>query len=278
MAIPYNLTYLFSSDESRGAIPIGSDGSRFTVDFDSPLTIGDPDGRGRRPTAVTCCVTQALIWSVTPNISPGVGFRNGDFPFVTGGIPRTIAIPEGLYSLSALDSYLSQQFVNLGLSANLMRLGGSDPTQTSYIVFENLGDAVDFRPVSAGGSSDATVAAVLGFDLVQYTAPSAAYTQASPNKAAFNRVNQYLITTTALNGLVLNKNSTGTLVSVPITAAPGSQIVYTPAVPLVIPCPELAIGSRTRWEFSLTDQAGRPTPTLGEFWSFSLSIRYYLAP
>ena len=276
MAVPYDISILFTSDPAQGAELIGVDGSRFSVDFNTPLTIGDPDGLGRRPTAVTCSVTQALVWNVSPNVSPEAGFRNAAFPFVTGGTSYLISVPEGLYSLSALDSYLSSQFVNLGLSPNLMRLGGNDATQTSYVVIENAGDSIDFRPTAGGGQSDATLAAVLGFSLALYTAPSAGYTQASPSKATFNRVNQFLISTTAINGLVVNSNSSGVLTSVPITAAPGSQIVYLPAVPLKVPCPELAAGGRQRWQFSLTDQAGRPTPTLGEVWSFTLCIRYYL--
>ena len=276
MSTPYDLTILFSSDPAQGAEPIGDDGSRFSVELNSPLMIGDPDGLGRKPTAVTCCVTQALIWNVSPNVSPRDGFRNADFPFVTGGTPYNISVPEGLYSLSALDAYLGSQFVNLGLSATLIRLGGNDATQTSYVVFENAGDSIDFRPVSAGGQSNTTLASVLGYNLAIFTSLSAGYTLASPNKATFNRTNQYLISTTAINGLIVNSKSSGVLTSVPITAAPGSQIVYLPAVPLKVPCPELAAGGRQRWQFSLTDQAGRPTPTLGEYWSFTLCIRYYL--
>ena len=94
-SVPYELTVLFSSDPAQGARPIGTDGSRFQIDMDTPLALGDPDGLGRKPTAVTLAVTRATIWSVSPNVSPEEGFRNNMFPFTAGGVPRLITIPEG---------------------------------------------------------------------------------------------------------------------------------------------------------------------------------------
>lgn len=276
MSVPYELTVLFSSDPAQGASPVGTDGSRFSIEMDSPLSLGDPDNLGRRPTAVSLAVTRASIWNTSPNISPEVGFANNIFPFRSGGNAYTIAVPEGLYSLSALDSYLSSQFVNLGLSAGLIRLAANDATQSSVIVFENAGDAVDFRPVSGGGLSGATLRTVLGFDAALYTAPSDGFSIQSPNPAAFNRVNSYLISSTAVNGLVVNSNTTGVLSQVPIDVPPGSQITYDPRNIIRVPCPELAYGGRQRWDFALLDQSGRPAPTGGEYWTFVVTIRYYL--
>jgi hypothetical protein len=245
--------------------------------MDAPLTLGDPDNLGRRPTAVSLAVTRAAIWNTSPNISPAQGFMNNTFPFRSGdGLNYMIEVPEGLYSLSALDSYLSSQFVNLGLSATLIRIGANDATQSSVIVFENASDSVDFRTVSGGGASDSTLRTILGFDAALYTAPSAGYSLQSPNPAAFNRVNSYLISTTALNGLVVNSNTTGVLSQVPIDVAPGSQINYDPRNAIRVPCPELAHGGRQRWDFSLLDQSGRAAPTGGELWEFVVTIRYYL--
>jgi hypothetical protein len=276
MAVPCHTTILFSSDPAQGATPLGTDGSRFEVDMDTPVTLGDPDGLGRRATVVEVAVTRATVWNVSPNISPEDGFRNNTFPFVSGGTPYLIEVPTGLYSLTALDGFLSQQFVNLGLSPNLFRLGASDATQSAIIVFENSGDSVDFRTIAGGGQSDSTLRTILGFDAALFTAPSAGFAQAGSSEAAFNRVNSYLISTTTLNGLVVNKNSTGVLTQVPIDVPPGSQIVYQPVYPVWFSAPELLNGGRQKWTFALTDQAGRPTPTLGELWSFVLSIRYYL--
>ena len=276
MAIPCHTTILFSSDPAQGATPLGTDGSRFEVDMDSPITLGDPDGLGRRATVVEVAVTRAAVWNISPNISAEDGFQNNKLPIVSGGTPYLIEVPTGLYSLTALDGYLSQAFVNLGLSPNLFRLGASDATQSAIIVFENSGDSVDFRSIAGGGQSDSTLRTILGFDAALFTAPSAGFAQAGSSEASFNRVNAYLISTTSMNGLVVNKNSTGVVTEVPIDAPPGSQIVYQPVYPVWFSAPELLNGGRQKWSFMLTDQSGRPTPTLGESYSFVLSIRYYL--
>ena len=274
MAVPCHTTILFSSDPAQGATPLGTDGSRFEVDMDTPVTLGDPDGLGRRATVVECGVTRATVWNVSPNISPE--FRNNTFPFVSGGTPYLIEVPEGLYSLTALDGFLSQAFVNQGLSPNLFRLGAQDATQSALIVFENQGDSVDFRSIAGGGQSDSTLRMILGFDAGLYVAPVEGFAQAGSQEAAFNRVNSYLISTTSLNGLVVNRNSTGVITQVPIDVPPGSQINYAPTVPTYFSAPELLSGGRQKWTFSLTDQSGRPTPTASEYWSFILSIRYHL--
>jgi hypothetical protein len=276
MAVPCHTTILFSSDPAQGATPLGTDGSRFEVDMDTPVTLGDPDGLGRRATVVEAAVTRATVWNNSPNVSPEDGFRNNTFPFVSGGTPYLIEAPTGLYSLTALDGFLSQAFVNLGLSPNLFRLGASDATQSAIIVFENSGDSVDFRTIAGGGQSDSTLRTILGFDAALFTAPSAGFAQSGSSEAAFNRVNSYLISTTTMNGLVINRNSTGVLTQVPIDVPPGSQIVYAPTFPVWFSAPELLNGGRQKWTFALTDQAGRATPTLSENFSFVLSIRYYL--
>jgi hypothetical protein len=276
MPVPCHTTILFSSDPSQGASPLGTDGSRFEVDMDTPVTLGDPDGLGRRATVVEVAVTRAAVWNVSPNISPEDGFRNNQFPFVSAGTSYLIEVPTGLYSLTALDGYLSQQFVNLGLSPNLFRLGASDATQSAIIIFEDAGSSVDFRTIAGGGQSDSTLRTILGFDAALFTAPSAGFAQAGSSEAAFNRVNSYLISTTTMNGLIVNRNSTGVLTQVPIDAPPGSQIVYQPVYPVWFSAPELLNSGRQKWTFALTDQAGRATPTLGEYWSFVLSIRYHL--
>ena len=275
-SVPYELTVLFSSDPAQGALPLGTDGSRFQIDMSSPLALGDPDGLGRKPTAVSLAVTRATIWNTSPNIGPGIGFANNTFPIIAAGTPYLIVVPEGLYSLSALDGYLSSQFVNLGLSATLIRIAGNDATQSSVLIFENAGDSIDFRAVAGGGVSNSTLRSILGFDTALYTAPSAGYSLQSPLPAAFNRVNSYLISTTAVNGLVVNSNSTGVLTQVPIDVAPGSQIIYDPRNVIRVPAPELAYGGRQRWDFALLDDSGRPTPTAGEYWTFVLSIRWFL--
>ena len=248
-----------NSDVAAGAQNVSADGSRFEVNLNAPLIV---------PRDALVCevgVIRAAIWNTSPNVSPTFG--NTDFPFVASGTPYTIVVPEGLWSLDALDSYLSSQFVNLGLSATLFRLGGVGATNQSVIVFEAAGDSVDF-------SGPGTIRTLLGFDAGVYTSTSAGESIASQNTADFNRNNSYLITTTMIDGLQVNANTSGVLTQVPISAPPGSQINFDPRQIIWIATPELIGSQRTNLVFQLTNEVLEATPTAGETWSFVLSIRW----
>ena len=130
-------SYIFSSSVDSGASNISSDGSAFSVVLSSPLMI---------PKDVIDCsigVLQAQIWNTSPNISPD--FKNNIFEYTTTAAPAgtyTITMPEGLYSLTGFNAYLSSQFVNTGLPANLIAVSGHDATQKSIITFLTSGDSI----------------------------------------------------------------------------------------------------------------------------------------
>ena len=109
-------TTYYSSDPTTGAQNVSADVSTFTVQLNRPLTIP--------ANAVDCtvAVVQASVWNTSPNIA--AAFGNNVFSFVVAETPYTIVIPDGLYSLSGLNAYLSSQFVNLGLAANAIVLSG----------------------------------------------------------------------------------------------------------------------------------------------------------
>jgi len=91
---------------------VNEDGNEFQVTLNTPLTIP--------ASAVNCQagVIQASVWNTSPNIA--VDFTNNSFRFTTAVAPAgtyTITIPDGLESVAGLNSYLSGQFVNLGLPA-----------------------------------------------------------------------------------------------------------------------------------------------------------------
>src|SRR5690606_30518446 len=85
-----------------------------------------------------------------------------------------------------LNAYLSSQFLNLGLPANLITISGDAATQRSIITFLTSGDSIDFTIVNG-------VREVLGFNSAVITAPSANYSFFSDNVAAFNRINSFLL-------------------------------------------------------------------------------------
>ena len=145
-------SYIFSSSTAAGATNVSSDGSAFSVVLTSPLVI---------PKDVIDCsigVIQSNIWNVSPNIS--ADFKNDNFTFTTSVAPAntySITIPEGLYSLAGLGAYLSSQFVNLGLPANLFTISGDDATQKTILKILTSGDSVDFTVVTS-------VQEILGFE------------------------------------------------------------------------------------------------------------------
>ena len=117
----------FSSNPLTGATNVSADGSSFSVQLNQALAIPSE--------AVSCSirVVQASVWNVSYNIS--AAFGNNVFNYTTGGVNYNIVIPDGLYSLSGLNSYLQTQFVNSGLAANLITITGDDATQRVILTF-----------------------------------------------------------------------------------------------------------------------------------------------
>jgi len=258
-------SYFFSSDTTTGATQVINNGSSFSVALNQPIMI--PRG------AVDCqvAVNSAAIWYVNPNVS--VMLTNNDFKFTTTAAPAgtyTVTLPDGLYSLEGLNNTLSNAFVNLGLPANLFVLSGDDATQSTVITFLTSGDSIDFTIANS-------LRIVLGFNSAVYTAPSANYNLYSPNPAAFNADNSYLISSNLTSvGIPINNQSFGILVNVPITASPGSQIIYQPANLVWSDAGDIIGQTKQFLNFRLTNQSLVPVNTVGETWQFTLVIKWKL--
>lgn len=212
-------SYIFSSSTASGATNVSADGSAFSVVFTSPLSIP-------KDNVMDCSVgvVQAQIWNTSPNISPD--FKNNIFEYTTSAAPAgtyTITFPEGLYSLEGFGAYLSSQFVNTGLPANLITISGDDATQKTVVTFLTSGDSVNWAVANS-------VREVLGFASGVSTAPSANYSFYSDEPANFNRVNSYIIRSNLVTGgIQLNSNPQSIIATVPIAPTPpGSQVSYQP--------------------------------------------------
>ena len=96
-------------------------------------------------------------------------------------------------------------------------------------------------------------------------------------EAQFNIINQYYISGDLVHtGIPNNSNSSNLMTVVYIDVPPGSQINYQPQLPLLIDASELIDSQRSSFTFRLTDQNFIPVDTFGEFWSFIITIRYWL--
>ena len=122
---------------------MSADGSSFQVTLHDPIVIPKE--------AVECKigVIAANVWNTSPNIAASYG--NNQFEFTTTSAPAgtyPLTIPDGLYSVEGLNAYLSSQFLNLGLPANLITISGDAATQRSIITFLTSGDSIDFTIVN----------------------------------------------------------------------------------------------------------------------------------
>jgi hypothetical protein len=260
----------FSSDPATGAIPIGVDGDAFGVDLFQPLKF-DP----RQVVSVDAAVIQASIWSVSPNVSPS--FENNEFTFTTSAAPAgayTITFPQGLYSLTAIGSFIGTQLVNLGLPANLFLLSGDDATQRVIITFLIAGDSIDFAAANS-------IATLLGYSTAALdnpvVAPIAGFNAYGDTTAQLNRNSSYRIRSTlSSGGIQSNAISSGVIVGVPIDVPAGNQINYSPTNPAWFDMNELIGTGKQSLAFYLENQSGAPTPSGGEYWSLTIAFKYTL--
>lgn len=256
------IPFIFNSDPDAGAENVSADGSSFQVSLHDPIAI--PRG------AVDCKagVVQAAIWNTSPNIAASYG--NNIFTFTTTAAPAgtyTFTIPDGLYSVEGLNSYLSGQFLNLLLPSNLITVSGDNATQKSIVTLLTSGDSIDFTVANS-------VRTVLGFNSAVITAPSANYSFYSDVVAAFNRINSFILASNLVSqGIPVNNQSRGIIGSVPINVAPGSQIAYSPQNIVWFSGRELIGGNKINMSFSLLDQELRAAPAVDSY-SFTLLIEF----
>ena len=262
--IPKVASFFFTSSQNQNnqAKNVSSDGSSFSVQLDSPISIP------RGAVGITLELTQASIWNNAFNISEEI--KNNKFRYYQGDTWITITIPDGQYSLSALNDYLGQQFLTQPLAEDFIQIASDEPTQKSILVFSTSSARVDFTLVDSCRD-------VLGFNPRIVLSTAINDIELSDNVARFNRVNSYLIKTNLIgNGIPINSKTNGIIASIPITSAPGSLIVYSPAHPIQADASSLVGGSTNYFTFSLLDQQERAVSTNGESYSFVVVIRYYL--
>ena len=268
MTTKHNLGFVFSSDPAAGAQNVSADGTQFSVQLTDPLAVP------ARALACELGVTTAAIWNTSPNIGPALGpgaVDDNKFQYTTTVAPAgtyNVTFPTGLYSLSAISSYLTGKFANNGHPGNLFSLGGQGATGLAYISILTSGDTAHFE--QAG-----TIGSIFGFPALAITSAIANQVNYGTTVAQLNRDNTYLISSNLLSaGIPTNSNARGLLAAVPINATPGSLINYSAQNVLWTPATELIGQRRNNFTFRLTNERGDATPTAGENWSFTLAIRY----
>ena len=257
------ICYTFSSNTSTGAKNIQNDGASFSVSLDSPIYI--PKG------TVDCTVEvlQAEVWNTSPNIA--TVFGNNRLSFTYAEVRYDFVIPDGLYGMSDLRPTISRLLANAGLPSNLFLLTGDQSTQKTVITYSLAGVRIDFDVPNS-------IRTVLGFDNRQSPPAGdsiAGQSDFSDNTAIFNRINSFFVRSSMVNnGLPLNNVGSGIIAAIPITARPGDQINYAPAIPIAVDASNLPGATLQFISFDLLDQNLRYVNTVGEDWSITLAIKY----
>lgn len=254
-------SYFFNSDVSAGAVKVGTLGNNFTVVLDNPITVP------KNALYATLEVVNASIWNSSPNISEQN--KNNMFYITIEGKLEEITIPDGLYGVGELESFLIQTLANRGVTIAPFAFSENDSTQKIVIIFYFDNISIDFtRPNSCRE--------VLGFDARVVTSPGENLNEPADTEAGFNRVVHYYIKSNVLrSGIPQNTRSNGLIAGIPISVKVGSLINYLPTNPLRCNADELIGVSKQVLQFTLLDQLERDVSTGGEEWNLSVVLRYW---
>jgi hypothetical protein len=256
------LSYFFESAVATGAVKIGNLGNQFQISMNTPIHVP------ASAKYATLHVPTAAVWNNSPNISAAIG--NNKLYFLYQAAPYVISIADGLYGVEDLDSLFGIFFTNNSLPIDLFELSSNDSTQKIIVTFNYDTIMLDFTQVD-------TCRDVLGFDNQTFGYFTAVSAQPAPNVAAFNRVVSYFIRSTLLSGgIPLNKTSNGIIADIPITARVGSLINHQPYNAIKSNADELIGNAKQTFTFTLIDQLERPVSTMGENFSLSVVISYYV--
>jgi hypothetical protein len=269
MLAPSEFSMILSSDPLAGSSNLTADGSRFEVRLNTPISIP------REARSATLTMETANVWWVISNISADLGnnrlFLHG---LDTSDVEKdfSLAIPDGLYSVEALNRTVQQLVSNLdGKVSPVDNFEITADNATSKIVI-NLSYpscTVDFTQAN-------TLRTVLGFNsqtLGPYTgAPEFVYANTT---AAFAPVSSFLVHSDLVSGgIPIGPVSSQVIGEVLIDVPPGSQITSAPFRPPASSIANLVGSTRDFITMWLTDQNNRPIDTGGEYWSCRITLRW----
>lgn len=259
----HEIVIIASSSLISGAVNKSSDGSTFSIELEDPIQI---------PQHVANCTvecSEATVWWVIPNIS--ITLDNNKFRFEHLLTPYVITIPDGLYSLSNLNSTLQREIETVSGFTGLISLIADNPTQKVNIQINQLGTQIDFFTTTD------TIREIIGFDaqFVPAIVSTGVYNQLGDNVANFNSIDFFLIHSDIVNrGIRLNNKYSQTIAQVLIDVEPGSQIVHRPFNPPRSGSMWLRGAQRKNIKFWLTDQDNNIVDTNGEDYSCRIVIKY----
>lgn len=233
-----------SSDSSLGAFNVSPGKDRFDIQFKNTIEIPN-DAKN-----MTLELTQATVFWTVLNIKAGI---NDAFRLLVSGDPGSpynITIPPGLYAPVDLNEAVNRELVNAGLTSGLVIITGDNSTGRILLTLTDALLRVEWVP-----SSFFTLVGWNSGDFVPsggFTA--AAFSELSPNIAAFSDVSSFLIHTNLVqSGIPIGNLEAQVLASVQINVPPGSQINYNPFNPIKLSVNHLIGQNINEATFYITD-------------------------
>jgi hypothetical protein len=265
MVLEKTQTYIFSSDPANGAENTTQRGDEFSTTLYNPIHVP------QYAKYCTLSVIGANIWWTVPNVSAAK--NNNVFEYFDGTATRSITIPDGLYDLPSLEQAIYIQIDNIAgalPSDQTFNFVGDSATQKVVITFLSAGLVIDWTA--------STVRDILGY--TTGSTPSVGQDESiiGENVAAFNTITSFLIKSNIIHdGIPVNARSSNVISNVFIDVPPGSLINYQPQNVSPVNADELIGASISNIRFNLTDQTNQPVDTNGEYWSFTMVIKYYIS-
>lgn len=211
----------------------------------------------------TVSAVRAAVWNTVPNVVDG---QNTLVINKGGDTNVTLTLDQGSYSVTQLAAAISRALVLAEQASTLLTVEGDDATQK--VIFTS--DTADTEIIVTGTSPFE----LLGLDIGVFSLPVAGVSYPAPNRAKFNSVNRFQISTNiAGRGLPVNGRFSGVLTTIPITASSGFQIIYSPTIPSTVSINDMVGTTLQSITAILTDENGNQVYT-GEPWSVEMLIQY----
>lgn len=266
------ISWFLSSNPEIGSVQTSTNGSLFTVQLQEPFQIP------RNATNITCELQQAIVWNSTVNIVQGVNDR---FYYKNGALPQTfVTIPPGNYDVHLFSETINQL---VAIAPNPIPLGSIQfNLRGAYtVMLLNYLGPRHYSQVQFGLAQD--VSRSLGFlpQIINYTLPpvvgnSESFISDEAGTLKDGTKSWLLSSSLVARGVRVNDKYDSVLAKINFNqTAPGSQLVYTPPRPNVVPSdfgPGRLIETVTSY---LTDaETGLAISTNGEYWSYVVVMKY----
>ena len=213
-------------------------------------------------------VISADIWNLVSNVSAALGNKI-DILLAGVGPVYTLTIPEGQYSVAALNAAIENQLVLQGLLATNLVIAGDAPTQRVAFTSDVAGTIIKFP-------GEKYLWNILGFNQgYTLTLTLAGVRYLAPGIARFNNINSFLIHSDLVDaGIPANGDYYGIIAKVPISSPSGSLITFSPSYPIAVDASNL-IGARVQsvslW---LTNETGWQRINTRENFSVLVELSY----